>query len=65
MPTFTLPDPYEGKTLSEMKQRAHELVRALSRWQDIALALASTHGTSPLRTDDAKAVNDLIEAYKD
>jgi predicted nucleotidyltransferase len=64
MATFTL-DPYEGKTLDEMKDRARELVRAVSRWQMTAVVLASRHGTDGLGAERAEEVNRLIEAYKD
>lgn len=65
MPTFTLPDPYAGKTLAEMKRRCCELVSTVSRWQMTAMLLAEKHGTDGLSADRAAEVNRLIEAYKD
>lgn len=62
MATFTLPDPYEGKTLDEMKRRARDLCRALSRWQHIAMCLSDG---KPLPVEWQEEVRRHIAAYED
>lgn len=64
MSTFVF-DAYKDKTLPEMKKRCRELVRAVGRWERIALTLAAHNGTQGLSAVDAEAVNRLLEAYKD
>lgn len=63
MPTFTLPDPYEGKTLEEMKCRARDLCHALDRWQFIAMALAERRGVESLPHEWQEELARHIEAY--
>ncbi len=65
MATFTLPDPYEGKTPEEMKQRARDLIHALSRWQHIAMSLADGRGVESLPREWQEELRRHLKAYED
>lgn len=65
MATFRLPDPYAGKTLAEMKQRARDLCRHLERWQFIAMSLAEGRGVESLPREWREMLARHVEAYKD
>lgn len=63
MPTFTLPDPYEGWSQERLKERCHELGMALNKWQMIAINAA---GGMDCLTEESKAdIRRLQEAYSD
>lgn len=65
MATFRLPDPYKDMTLPQVKDRARKLGRALARWQQMAMALASGRKVESLPPEWRDEINRHIEAYKD
>lgn len=65
MGTFMLPDPYDGKTLAEMKDRARKLCHALERWQFIAMSLAEGRGVESLPVEWQEELRRHVAAYED
>lgn len=64
MPTFTLPDPYEGWPEDRLKERIHDLAAALHKWQMIAIN-AAAGGMDALTEQSQADVRRLQEAYSD
>lgn len=66
MPSFTLPDPYEGWSVKQLKQRCRDLCRAVDTYQHMAMAMSEVPGSlDKLDPEDRKTVERLVEAYKD
>ena len=62
MPSFILPDPYDGWPVERLKERCRDLCRAVDTWQHIAMTLVEG---GKLHPESQAKVDHLIEAYKD
>jgi hypothetical protein len=65
MPSFTLPDPYEGWSESQLKQRCRDLCMAVDRYQHIAMALLDPGGFDALPAEWRDELTRLRAAYDD
>lgn len=66
MPTFTLPDPYDGWPVDKLKDRCRSLCLEVDRWQHMAMAMSGAPGSrEKLHPDDRIKLDRLIEAYRD
>lgn len=66
MSAFRLPDPYEGMTAEQLKNRCKKLARAYSEWQMIAVNLAATPGAlERLHPEHRTRVQLLMDTYSD
>lgn len=64
MNTFTLPDPYDGYSVDQLKERCHDLGLALHKWQMIAINVAAG-GMESISEGAREDVRRLQEAYSD
>lgn len=63
---YTIPDPYEGWTKFQLKERCRDLCRAIDRYQQMVMAMSEVPGSlNQLHPEDRADVERLIEAYSD
>lgn len=67
MGTFTIPDPYAGKSAKELRADCRRLLRAAGEMQDIMMWCVNLapEVVEKLPEPYRKRVKDLIEAYSD
>lgn len=66
MPTFTLPDPYEGWSVERLKARLRILSGAVMEWQFIAANMAEAPGAlDQLHDESRQKVERIVRAYSD
>jgi hypothetical protein len=66
MPAFTLPDPYDGWSEDQLKDRIRKLSAAVMEWELIAANMGTVPGAlAQLCPVSRQKVERIMEAYSD
>lgn len=66
MPTFTLPDPYEGWSEAQLKERVRHLSAVVMQWELIAANMGTAPGAlDKLTAAGREKVEKIMKAYSD
>jgi hypothetical protein len=64
--SFTLPDPYEGWSQAQLRERVRELSSAVMEWQLIAANMGAAIGALDQLTEPSREkVKRIMDAYSD